>query len=50
MKKYVNPISKIIEVNYLNMIATSFTTSEEPKDNIVAGARQQKGEWGNLWK
>lgn len=49
MKKYVKPELEILELDSVNVIATSFSTSGSSKDDVVAGVHGSRGEWGNLW-
>ncbi len=50
MNKYIKPESVVNDVVLNNVIATSFVAPENGKDDVVAGSKQGRGEWGNLWK
>lgn len=48
-KEYIKPRMNEVEVISTEMIATSISVGEDI-ENGVTGAKQNRGEWGNLWK
>lgn len=49
MKKiYQAPIVSAYSILATEVIATSFPIGED-KQNGTTGAKEQRGEWGNLW-
>lgn len=46
---YIKPQSECIEVAP-TLLAASFATDDEEKDNVVAGVRRRDPhQWGDLW-
>lgn len=50
MSKYIKPESVANEFVIEDVIASSFNTPVDGKDDVVAGSNEGRGEWGNLWK
>ena len=50
MRRYIKPELFVIELVAVELVATSFNTPEDGKDNVTAGSKRIRGEWGDLWK
>ena len=49
-KPYIAPQSLVVELDVIEMIASSFDIATGSKDGIESmGANSRRGEWGNLW-
>lgn len=47
-KEYTKPVITDSEIS-IEVIASSIPFGED-KENGTSGVKQQRGEWGNLWK
>ena len=48
-KEYIKPRMNEVEIVSIEMIASSIPVGED-KESGVTGVKQNRGEWGNVWK
>ena len=48
-KEYIKPRMNEVEIVSMEMIASSIPVGED-KESGVTGVKQNRGEWGNMWK
>ena len=49
-KEYIKPVSEVVKIEVLHMLASSITGSAPDSDDSEFGApMQRRGTWGNLW-
>lgn len=50
-KEYIAPECVVVEMEIINMIATSIPVGEDkPNSDPEDMANRHRGEWGNLWR
>lgn len=49
-KKYISPECTVVEMELMNLIATSLGFGEDkPENDIEDMSNRHRGEWGDLW-
>ena len=49
-KAYIAPEMEVMNVDLVEMMATSFVADEEGQDHVTTDSRGRRGTWGNLWE
>ena len=49
-KTYITPEMEIMNIEGVEMIATSIGIDEEGEDYVVTGSNPRRGTWGNFWE